>query len=291
MADARTYRAVLVTLGLLVRPLAALAGPDHASSDHPRSLRVMRAIEESQRAGDRMFSMDVELVVGGRFREHRRILAISRHEARETRLLYVMTEPRIYRGTTLAIRDAGGSAHDGMWFGFAREPRVHAVHAESMSLLVPGTGLTFEDARGWIATEKYRFDAARRDGRDLTIVAWPRSEALGLGISRLELRVDPVRRVVLEFTAHDAAGNVTRRYRARNFTSISGRWYPARVVVEHPGQRLEATLSFDYAPVAARSERDRFESDSSAASAIKTLAALRDRAGLRARFPDTLRVR
>ena len=64
--------------------------------------------------------------------------------------------------------------------------------------VVPGSALTNEDSRGFIAASKYRFRSLKGTPEEVRILACPRTPALAdaLGYSSIELTLDPKREIV-----------------------------------------------------------------------------------------------
>jgi hypothetical protein len=251
----------------------------------------MAAIERAARSGSRLFSVDVDIMTAGRFKTARRMLGVSHHDGRSTHLLYVITAPPMLRGTTLLVLDAlEPERPDRMWFSLAAMRLVREVQATSLRLLVPGTGLTFEESRGWIATDKYRFTTQARARDGATIEARPASDSLTrlLGTSRLEVRADPTRHVVQGVTFYDEAGNRVKTYEATDFLRVAGGWYPQRIRVLESTQRFEATLSYRYAALKRPPPAELFRADSGAAPFLERMLEWTRRSGLASDFPDTL---
>jgi hypothetical protein len=267
------------------RPAAA------APLEDPAATRLMTMIEHAIRSGSRLFSVDVEITTASQFKTARRMLGVSHQDGRATHVLYVITAPPLVRGTTLLIRDSLDARQpDRMWFSLAAMRAVREVQASSLRLLVPGTGLTFEESRGWIATDKYRFATLASAGDEVTVEAWPSSDSLArvLGTSRLVVRADPRRDVVRSVTFYDEAGNLVKTFEAREFLRVAGRWYPQRVRVVETSQRLDATLSYRYAALMRPPPAELFRADTSAAPFLDRLLKWMQRSGYARDFPDTL---
>jgi hypothetical protein len=251
----------------------------------------MAAVEQRQRAGHLLFSMDVEVATGGGQPQRRRMLGVSRGDPAATRLLYVVTLPRADRGATLLIEDARAPRTvDGMWLWLPGLMSLRRIESASLRAVVPGTGLTYEDARGFIATDKYRFRTLESASDELTIEAVPKADslAINLGVSKLVVRVDPQLDVVTGMVAHDQAGNVARTYEAEGFIEAGGRWYPERVVTHHASRRIDATITYRYRALDKPPPLELFEPDGPGETIIDRVLAWRRRTGLDAAFPDSL---
>jgi hypothetical protein len=157
-------------------------------------------------------------------------------------------------------------------------------------LLVPGTGLTYEDARGWIEPDPFtfRFRGDVREGR--TIIARPRNDSLAriLGTARIEIRLDPARAVVTSAHFYDGDDRFVKSYEATEFVPIGGRWYPARVRTTHRTQQIEADFVYRYRALRTPPPRGLFRLDPGDRPFLDRLLEWRDARGLTVEFPDTL---
>ena len=278
----------------LALSLATIAARSDAipgrTQDEPEARRIMLDIEHAQREGSRLFSMDVTLTYDARHTSRRNMLGLVSTDGRGTRLLYVVTAPREIRGSALLILDPIDVLKaDRM---FINLPSLHAfreVEAASMSLLVPGTGMTYEDSRGWIPTDRYRFRTVINGPEERTIEAIPRTDSLidAIGSSRLLIRVDPARRVVTGVVFYDRAGSLTRTYEAAAFERVGARWYPTHVTTEQRVQLLVARISYRYADLAEAPPAALFRPAGEPTPFLERLIEWRDRSGYAAKFPDS----
>ena len=77
-------------------------------------------------------------------------------DPRMTHLLYIYAWPRILRGSTLVIEDSlSGHASDHMWLSFPRLDTFREVRATALHVMIPGTGMSYDYARGWVTPERY----------------------------------------------------------------------------------------------------------------------------------------
>lgn len=267
----------------------ARAAPPRAADD-PRARRLMVGVERAQRDGNRAFAMDLELTVAERFQSRRRILGLAGREGAADRLLYVYASPRDFRGATLVLEDSiPPSAADRTWISLPALGTFREVDAPSMPLLVPGTGLTYEDARGRITPEKFRFALVSASARSAIVEARPRTDSLVrvVGAERLVIAVDPIRSVVTQVSFFDRAQEPIRTYEASEFVEVHGRWHPGRVRTRNRLERLEASIAYRYHALPSPPPRSLFEFDRGRAFLTRLLE-WRDRAGLARTFPDTL---
>lgn len=288
--DPSRRQRVLPVLGGVLLLAANLAPGGGAPAGDPSSARIMTAIERAQRSGDRIFSMDIQLTVPGRYQSERRMLGVSHHDGRVTRILYVITSPRLLRGAALMISDPLDPRQpDQIWFALPGLKTAQEIQAGSLRLLVPGTGLTYEESRGWVPTDKYRFIMTTSAKDETTIEARPNTDSLVkmLGTSRLLIRVDTEKNVVRGVTFFDEAGTRAKSYEAREHVRVGRRWYPGCVEILQESQQSAVSISYHYAALERAPPTDLFRADPASAF-LDRLLAWRDRSGLSAAFPDSL---
>lgn len=269
--------------------MARGAKPD--SKDDATARRLMAAVEKRQRAGHLMLSMDLVVTTGGGSPTRRRMLAVTRGDPEMTRVVYVVTVPELERGTTLLIEDpVSKHSRDHLWLWLPGLMSPRELEAISLRALVPGTGLTYEDARGWISTDKYHFRSMTADSEEVTIEARPVSDSLvtQLGVSKLVVRVDPRRSVVTGMVAYDPAGNPARTYEATEFVEVAGRWYPRRAETHHQLRKIDASIVYDYRALDRPPPPELFRIGSDGEAYLRALGTWRARLGLAEEFPDTL---
>src|SRR5439155_26938186 len=168
--------------------------------------------------------MDVTVTYAGRDTAHRRVLAVTSGARGGTNLLYVVTMPRPFRGSALLIRDpAAGALSTRMWLYLPSLDAFREIETKSLSLLVPGTGITYEDSRGWIPSSRYRFRTIAATIDEVTIEAVPRTDSIAtiVGAARVLIQADSSRSVVTGVAFYDRADQLVRRYDAKAFVQLS----------------------------------------------------------------------
>ena len=251
----------------------------------------MVAVEQRQRVGLWMLSMDAAATVRGEVEPPRRILGLARGDRDATRIVYIVTRPRFERGATLILHDAVPprvADHLWLWLPGLMAPRE--IQTASLRALVPGTGLSYEDARGWIATDKYRFRTLERGADEVAIEAWPQADSVGvsLGVSRIQIRVDPKRLVVTGVATFDAAGNLVRTYEATDFVEVGGCWRTRRVVTHHEMRFTDAVITYRYRALDRPPPPELFRPPGDGDAFNRRFLEWRDGVGLAAEFPDSL---
>jgi len=163
-----------IAIGLVgtVGPSAAVANGCPTGSPPPVSEEaegLMGALERSFRRGARVVRQDIRTTYtrrrGGLHAEayqpnQRTLWGVFDGDPTETRLLYVFSGPGRLAGTTLLMHDRVAAAEpDKMWLYLRSFSIFREVEASSRKVLVPGTALTYEDARGFLPLDQYRFSA------------------------------------------------------------------------------------------------------------------------------------
>ena len=198
-----------------------------------------------------------------------------------TSTLYVFTGPGRMAGTSLLMRDRIDTLEgDDMWM-YLRAFSVfsHLESADRHRTVVPGTVLTYEDSRGFIPLDKYRFSvaaplapasdvsqadlrlaaeenldpvAAAESGGELRVLACPRTDSLArdLGYGHLIVTVDTRKRLVRDVDYRDTSGRPLKRYRVLADQQEAKRWFPSRVRLEHLTNGTITLIEYRYWPPA-----------------------------------------
>lgn len=282
---------LLAAAAFLSGAAAAFADLPGRVRDEPQARRIMVEVERNQRQGSRFFTLDVALRVAGRGQTGRRMLGLSRGDRDATHLLYVYAWPRTFRGIALVVEDAVRSSQaDRIWISLPGLGSFREVEAGSLRLLVPQTGLTYEDSRGWLTPEKYDFAIQGREGREVTIAATPKNDSLErvVGCSRMTIRVDPAQRVVKRVEFLDEAGGVVKTYEATEFARVGAQWLPTRIRTTHREEMLEALITCRYRSLDPAPPPGLFRFESRERPFLQRLLAWRDLRGFAAEFPDSI---
>jgi hypothetical protein len=170
----------------------------------------------------------------------------------ETRGLYVFSGPGRLAGTTLLLRDRIGSLdNDAMWLylrGFDSFTKIESTARRRT--VVPGTSLTYEDAKGFISVDKYGFSFAAEPPTEgfATIVACPATLELAsdLGYGALTLQVDLEKKIVLAIDYQDLAGKPLKKYRVEKRQQVENLWLPKRVLLTHLANGTRTLIEYDH---------------------------------------------
>lgn len=164
----------------------------------------------------------------------------------DTHLMYIVTEPPRMSGTTLLFADkADPEKPDSTWIYLSFVKRVRLLDIRSARAMVPGTAVTYEDSRGFIPTDKYRFrfedDSVSASGETI-VVAEPLTDKIrsGVGFDRMILWVDRARHIINRIHYLDATDEIIKIYRIVNAVKVGPIWFPAEVTIRN---NLNSTLS------------------------------------------------
>lgn len=225
-----------------------LVPPRGAAADDPAT-KIMAGVETRMRAESRLFAMDIHLTLPKGRQGTRHAAGILRADPDMTRVLYIFTAPRQYEGASLLIHDfADPAATDRIWVHYPGLGTFREVKGQSLRLLIPGTGLTYEDARGWISTDTNEFRMLVEGADEVAVEGRPRDErtARDLRTSKFHVRVDRRRHAVTGVAYYDLDEKLTRTYEAHEFAVHGDAHYPARVETHHRTQYINAQIDFRY---------------------------------------------
>ncbi len=245
-------------------PLAQAAVPcpeDKAENEDPKARLLMSEIEGELRSATQVTRMQIDTWypehsvlsrAAGGAPSTRILWSVTETDERETRSIYVFSSPGRLAGTTLLMRDRLASLEgDAMWLylrAFESFSRIESSLRRRTR--VPGTPLTYEDSKGFVATDKYRFGLAPPDpeAKGVAIVACPASAELArdLGYSALLLSVDPDRRLVLAIDYLDLSGSLLKRYRLEQAGGADGHFRPQEVHLEHLAEATRTTIRYEH---------------------------------------------
>jgi hypothetical protein len=256
---ARHPRRRLLWLMLALGPrLAAASAPCDAATPAAAAEASMAALEGDFRRGARVARMDIHTS----YERQRTASGLELHanqktlwgvfdgDAEQTRLLYVFSGPGRLAGTTLLMHDrVAVDQPDEMWLYLRSFEIFEKLAPTKQRVLVPGTALTYEDARGFIPLDKYRFsfaDAASSGA--LEILGCPRSDAIRehLGYRSLRLRVDPDKRIVRGVRYTGVGGRPLKTYTLLREVQVGDRFFPAAVRLEHLADGFVSEIGYEY---------------------------------------------
>jgi hypothetical protein len=215
----------------------------------PEAHAIMHEIERGLRSGTQVTHMQIST----RYPEHhplarhfeahpetKSLWAVFDSDERETRTLYVFSGPGRLAGTTLLLRDRIATLEgDAMWLYLRAFESLSRIESSARRrTVVPGTSLTYEDAKGFIASDKYAFsfwkpwNASESQAQILACPVTPEL-ARDLGYRELRLTVDVEKSLVRAIDYLDLTGKPLKQYRALQVEQRDHRWFPKQVVLEH----------------------------------------------------------
>lgn len=216
---------------------------------------VMRDIERGYRATPRAVRMDIlttrvqtERVGGMPPREELLLWGIANGDPEKTAFLYAFFQPRRFRGTGLLIEDAADSREgDTLWYHMRTYRRFQHVPQTSLRLLVAGTCMTYEDARGFTATDRYEF----RFTAPNVILARPLTPELesGTGYKSIEIHVDPEKSFVREIRFTGLNDRPFKVYTAGEPVRLGDAWLPGTARIEDLQSAVVSTIRYRYWPL------------------------------------------
>jgi hypothetical protein len=259
---------LLPILGAGAMALVFLAGAAPVPPAKPSpvtALSIMREVEARFRAVPRVIQLDVETHRPRRENvrdmlegEPVRLWGVFDGEAESTSVVYVFTAPRRLQGTGLLIRDPwDAKAADYMGYHMRSFRRFQDIPRTSLKLLVAGTCLTYEEARGFLSTDKYDFafaDPSRPPGRQVVILAKPKDPSLekDLGFRSLRVSVDRDRLLLLRIETTGLNGQPSKTYEAGDPVRVGDLWLAGSARVHDLESSVVSVLRQRYFPLSAR---------------------------------------
>lgn len=282
------------------------AGTDVRMADPANDL--MTVIENNFRRGTRIVRMNIRTGYRSRGKFDRQpaqepnpktLWGVFQGDAERTDLLYVFSGPGRLAGTTLLMHDYVDPARpDSMWLYLRSFEIFKKIEPGTQEILVPGTALSYEDSRGFIPLDKFRFSTppqAQRAGESanpagVRILACPRSESIAknLGYSSLLLRVDREKQLVVQVEYADFSGRPLKLYRLLKHTALGDRNFPSEVELEHFAEGFRTTIQYEYWLPERPPEAGFFVPDPSAGKFVDRLKGYVTEAGLGNRIETEL---
>jgi hypothetical protein len=228
---------------------------------------LMAALERNFRAGPRVVRMDIRTSHQRRSAHHdprvtepsqKTLWGIFDGDSEQTNLLYVFSGPGRLAGTTLLMHDRVAiDEPDAMWLYLRSFDIFKLLEPKTQQVMVPGTALSYEDSRGFIPRDKYRFtlvDTAgavppvRAGSRGLRILGCPRTATTSehLGYRSILLGVDVEKQIVLDVAYTSVHGRPLKTYTLVTERVIGERYFPAEVRLEHLTDGFVTQIGYEY---------------------------------------------
>jgi hypothetical protein len=224
---------------------------------------LMGELELGFRSDARIVRMDIRTVYG-RSRssvgadlpsQTKRILwGVFNGDVEQTRLLYVFSGPGRLAGTSLLMHDHSDSSRtDSMWLYLRSFGIFRALETEKLRVMVPGTTLSYEDARGFIPTDTFSFSqlpspSAPASANEVILLGCPRDRTIreNIGYDSIAVRVDRGKKLVRQVDYADLGGKPLKQYRLMSESKLDDRWLPSSVSLAHHSDGFASTIDYEY---------------------------------------------
>ena len=235
----------------------------NAPSSDVGSTQLMAELEAIARGVPRISHMHIgtEYPEGSRLAtifgsppEPKTLWSVVSGDSARVQMLFVLSGPGRMAGTSLLLEDfADPSREDGTWFYLRAFKNFSKLEGAVERSMVPGTALTYEDARGYVDINKYRFRSLDGPGGASTgslrrVVACPMSASVAdrLGYSALVVGVDPQRQIVASIEYRGPGGGFLKSYRLVESAQLDGRSFPAQVQLDHHVDGYRNHIHYEY---------------------------------------------
>ncbi len=273
-----------------------------AGPPDPEATALMARLEQTRRGQARIARMQIETIYPKGHRlsasfagkiDAKTLWAAANGDPDDTWLLFVFSGPGRMAGTTLLIEDrAGSEERDGTWLYLRAFDRFSRLEGRIERTVVPGSALSYEDAREYIAGAKYFFRSGGRAGENgVRVIGCPRTPALvdRLGYGALLIDVDPGRWLVLRIEYLGPGGGALKRYELIEAGSLDGREMPLRVKLVHVVDGFENDIRYEYWPVPTGLPADLFLPDMTRGSFLTRMRRVLHERGLGDRIDAEIR--
>jgi hypothetical protein len=249
----------------LLWPARAPATPP-ASPDSTAAERLMQEVEDDFRSLPRAVRLQMATRIAAGQRTDRTLWGVVDGDRSLTHILYVFTGPEKLTGLTLLVRDAVDPAgRDSTWMYLPAFERFSVLDARNMRIMVPGTALTHEDARGFVPTDRYRLELSDRPAApgQVWVTARPRTPDIAemVGYGSLEIEVDRARRLVVRIEFKSGGGRHLKTYELLEPVRVRDIWLPRRVRVHDRELGFTSDIEYAYWPLRHRPAPAVFEPD------------------------------
>jgi hypothetical protein len=229
------------------------------AEESPALTERMKAAERVVREQPRLFRMEIEANYNdaggpaapalGRMVPNT-IWGAVRPDGDATRLLYVFSGPGRLAKTSLLLRDfTAAETEDETWLYLRSFDTFRRLEGAVEQTLVPGSALSYEDARGFVATSRYRFAALEpaADGAP-RVLACPRTPEIAerLGYGRLYIELDASEPLVRRIDYRGLGGAPLKVYEVETTTRFEGTLLPARVALLRKADGLDNAILYEY---------------------------------------------
>ncbi len=291
--------AALLALICLPGPVEAVAAlDDRCAVEEDIAARALIAkIESDFRSDARISRMAIATYYGKSHPLHRHfkdeayekvLWSIVNGDPEETWLLYTFSAPGRLAGTSLLVQDfADLTPADSMWLYLRSFDTFTKLDPGAQRVMVPGTALTYQDSRGFIPLDRYRFsfDASgkvKASEGEVVLLGCPRSETIreNLGYDSITLVVDKSKSIVRRVYFRDLGGKPLKRYELIRETAFDERWFQAEVKMEHHADDYSTTINYEHWPAKETPPQSMFRPEVAEEKFLTRLQAVLEKAGL-----------
>lgn len=290
-----------LALACALAPRSSAAELPCAGPPDPEATALMARLERARRGQARIEHIRIETTYpeGSRLASSlgaglaaKTLWGVVNGDPDETWILFVFSGPGRMAGTSLLIQDFADSAQaDGTWFYLRAFESFRRLEGRVERATVPGSALSYEDAREYIAGAKYSFHAGGRVGeRGVRVVACPKTPELAdrLGYGALLVDVDEKREIVERIDYRGPGGGPLKRYELVAAVRVGDRELPREVALAHVADGFENRIRYEYWPTHDDLPAGLFRPDLSQGSFLERLRALLQERGLGARIDAEL---
>lgn len=256
----RTIRSAAAAVVLILFALPARAQePVCDGSSDPPATELMAQIETRARGAAHIVRMHIATHYhpGGRMQEAfaedpdpKTLWGVANGDPDETWQLFVFSGPGRMAGTSLLLQDfAAGKDGDATWFYLRAFGNFQKLGDGAERAVVPGTALTYGDARGYIASDLYRFRSVPSDvAETVRVLGCPRTAAFAdaLGYSAILIDVDAEQRLVRGVDYRGPGGRPLKHYQVEEVLTLGDHVYPARARLEHASDGFSNHIRSEY---------------------------------------------
>jgi hypothetical protein len=269
--------ALFVAMGLLAPARVAAETQCAKPTADPTATALMRKVESDFRDDSQIVRVNVETRYAGSHALHdytktqpigKILWGVFNGDPADTRLLYTFSSPGRLAGTSLLLHDFADPAKtDGIWVYLRSFDTFTKVAAHGQRVMVPGTGLTYEDSRGFIPADKYTFSL--RPPREpaaageIAVLACPLTGEIreNVGYDALQVVVDDAKSLVRRVEYFDLGGKPLKRYVVEREAEVKGSWLPAEVRIEHHADGYITRMTYEHWPLEERPRLELYDPD------------------------------
>jgi hypothetical protein len=248
--------------------------------------QLMAGLAAEYRRSPRAVRLEITTEYEKRGEARETLWGVFRTDSNRVRILFVFTEPPSQEGTSLSLNLAlAAQEPDSIWLYLASFRALRLLDDAGQRLLIPGTGLTYADARGYIPESWYDFRpvASQTGGDSLVFSARPRSTAIRIrtGYDSLRVVIDRPKRQVRRVDYWSRDPRPFKSYEVVSWTLQEGVWLPAEARVSDSRESLVSDMRQTFWPLRRPPDPGLFRDDAAGRSFQEKLQAYLGGQGIR----------